>query len=150
MTRTLERILIAVDDTEASDTAVDHGLALAATEGAEVVLAHVVAIAGEWLVPHGDEPDRVPESAQTEELLEAAAKAEAVGVPYTTELLVGSPSKQIALLADDLDVDLVVVGSRHRPGLKRFLIGSTSRALIGETTRPLLIVPDIALDRAFV
>jgi nucleotide-binding universal stress UspA family protein len=148
MTRNLERILIAVDDTDASDTAVDQGLALAAAEGAEVVLAHVVAIAGERLVPHGSTPDRVPGEAQTDELIEAAAKADAVGVPYTTELLVGYPPRQIALVANDRDVDLVIVGSRHMSGLKRFLIGSTSRALIGETTRPLLIVPDVALDRA--
>jgi nucleotide-binding universal stress UspA family protein len=87
--------------------------------------------------------------AQAKEVLEAAAKAEAVGVQYTTELLVGYPPKQIALVANDRDVDLVIVGSRHTTGLKRFLIGSTSRALIGETTRPVLIVPDIAFDRLF-
>jgi nucleotide-binding universal stress UspA family protein len=149
MTRKLQRILIAVDDTEASDTAVDHGLALAATEDAEVVLAHVVTIAGERLVPRGAEPDRVPEAVVAAELLEAAAKAEAVGVRYSTELLVGYPPRQIALLAEDRDVDLVVIGARHRPGLKRFLIGNTSRALIRETARPVLIVPDVALDRAF-
>jgi nucleotide-binding universal stress UspA family protein len=147
MARTqLQRILIAVDDTVASDTAVEQGLALAAAEGAEVILAHVAAIAGEWLMPHGKTVDRVPAGAQSIELEEAAAKAEAVGVPYTTELLVGYPPRQIALLANESDVDLVIVGSRHRSGLKRFLIGSTSRALIAETTRPMLIVPDVALD----
>jgi nucleotide-binding universal stress UspA family protein len=147
MTRKLERILIAVDDNEASDTAVDQGLALAAAEGADVVLVHVIPIAGERLVPHAAKPDRVPDGARTDELVEAGAKADAVGVPYTTELLVGYPPRQIALVATDRDVDLVIVGSRHMSGLKRFLIGSTSRALIGETTRPMLIVPDVALDR---
>jgi nucleotide-binding universal stress UspA family protein len=150
MTRTIERILIAVDDTEASDTAVDQGLALAASEGAEVILAHVIAIAGERLVPRATEPDRVPDGARSIELDEAAAKAEAVGVPYSLELLVGYPPRQIALAAEDRDVDLVIVGSRHLSGLKRFLIGSTSRALISEVTRPVLIVPDVALDRVLV
>ena len=41
-------------------------------------------------------------------------------------------------------VDLVVVGSRHLSGVKRFLLGSTSRALIGGSTRPLLVVPEPA------
>jgi nucleotide-binding universal stress UspA family protein len=34
-------------------------------------------------------------------------------VPCTTELLIGYPPSQIAALADELDVDLIVVGSRH-------------------------------------
>lgn len=149
MTRNLDRVLIAVDDTEASDTAVEQGLALAASEGAEVVFAHVVPIAGEHFVPHGT-PERVPDPTKTEVLIEAAAKADAVGVPYRLELLVGYPPRQLALVADELDVDLVIVGSRHLSGLKRFFIGSTSRALIGESARPLLIVPELAFEPATV
>ena len=42
MTRTLEKILIAVDDSPASLTAVEQGLAIAAEEQAEVVFVHVV------------------------------------------------------------------------------------------------------------
>jgi nucleotide-binding universal stress UspA family protein len=33
-------------------------------------------------------------------------------------------------------------------GIKRFLLGSTSRALIGETLRPVLVVPEITLEPA--
>lgn len=149
MTRKLARVLIAVDESAASDSAVEQGLALASAEGASVVFAHVISIAGEQFMPH-DTPDRVPEAAETEVLRGAGAKARAVGVPYTIELLVGYPPKEIALLADDLDVDLVVVGSRHLSGIKRFFLGSTSRSLIGESTRPLLIIPEVAPEPALV
>lgn len=144
MTSRLERILIAVDDGPSSDAAIEQALALAADDRGSVVFAHVVSIVGEQFVPGGDKPDRVPDRARTAVLVAAAAKAEAAGVPCTTELLVGYPPTQIALLAEDLDVDLVVVGSRHLTGVKRFLLGSTSRALIGETTRPLLVMPQTA------
>lgn len=150
MARKLDRVLIAVDEGPASDGAVEQGLALAAAEGASVVLAHVVSIAGDQFVPHAETPDRVPEAAETEVLRAASAKARAVGVPYTVELLVGHPPRQIALLADELDVDLVVVGSRHLSGLKRFFLGSTSRSLIGESARPLLIIPELAPEPALV
>jgi nucleotide-binding universal stress UspA family protein len=150
MTRKLERILIAVDESRASDTAVEQGLALAAGEGATVAFVHVVSIPGEQWVPHDEVPDRVPERATTDVLLAAAAKASAVDVPYTTELLVGYTPKEISLLAEELDVDLIVVGSRHLSGLKRFFMGSTSRALIAESTRPLLIIPELALEPAIV
>jgi nucleotide-binding universal stress UspA family protein len=144
MTRKLERILIAVDDTPSSVAAIDQGLALAAGEGAEVVFVNVVSIVGEQFVRGEGKPERVPDRAQTEVLIDACAKAEELRVPCTTELLIGYPAAQIVALADDLDVDLVVVGSRHLSGVKRFLLGSTSRALIGGSTRPLLVVPEPA------
>lgn len=150
MKRKLERILIAIDDTPASETAIEQALALAADEGAEVVFVHVVAIAGEQFVPDDHVPDRVPDKAKTRVLVDATAIAAAVGVPCTTELLVGHPPTQISALADELDVDLVVVGSRHLTGVKRFLLGSTSRALLSEVTRPLLVVPEAVPELALV
>jgi nucleotide-binding universal stress UspA family protein len=148
MKQKLSRVLIAVDETPSSQTALEQGLALAAGEGAEVTFVHVVSIVGEQFVPDDHKPDRVPDRARTQVLLDAATAAEAVGVPCTTELLVGYPPSQIAAIADELDVDLVVVGSRHLSGMKRFLLGSTSRALIGETKRPLLVVPETVLEPA--
>jgi len=148
MTRKLECILIGVDETRSSAAAIEQGLALAADEGARVVFAHVVSIVGEQFVPDDGKPDRVPDAAQTQLLVDAAAKADAVGVPCTTELLVGYPPKQIAAVADDLDVDLIVVGSRQLSGVRRFLLGSTSRDLVTATTRPLLVVPEPAPEPA--
>ena len=140
----LERILIAVDRGPSSDAAVDRGLSLAAEDGAEVIFVHVVAIRGEHFVPGGDHPDRAPESAQTRALLDARAKAEAAGVRSSGELLVGYPPKEIAALADGDDVDLVIVGSRRLTGIKRFVLSRTSRALLGKTGRPVLVVPENA------
>jgi len=148
MTRKLKKILIAVDETPSSVTAIEQGLALASEEDAQVVFVHVVSIAGEQFVPGNAKPERVADRARTPVLVDAALAAEAVGVPCTAEVLVGHAPKQIAFLADELDVDLVVVGSRHLSGIKRFLLGSTSRALIGETNRPLLVVPETVLDPA--
>ena len=118
--------------------------------GPKVVFVNVVSIVGEQFVPGDGKPDRVPDRAQTEVLVEACSKAEELGVPCETELLIGYPPVQIAALAEDLDVDLVVVGSRHLTGVKRFLLGSTSRALISDSTRPLLIVPEPAPTHAMV
>ncbi|HVC87570.1 MAG TPA: universal stress protein [Gaiellaceae bacterium] len=144
MTRKLDRILIAVDDTQSAGAALEQGLALAVDEGAQVIFVNVASIIGDQFIPGDGKPDRVPDREHSVVLTAAAALADALGVPYTTELLVGYAPAQIAALADDLDVDLVVVGSQRRSGLKRFLLGSTSRALIGELARPLLVVPEPA------
>jgi nucleotide-binding universal stress UspA family protein len=148
MTRKLERILIAVDETPSSSAAIEQGLAIALDENAEVVFAHVASILGEKFMHGEDKPDRVPTVERIEVLSEAASAAEEAGVPCTTELLIGYPPKQLALLAEELDVDLVVVGSRHLSGLKRFFLGSTSRTLLTESTRPILVVPEHVLEPA--
>ncbi len=148
MTRKLERILIAIDDSPSSSVAIEQGLAIAFDEGAEVIFAHVVTIPGEQFIHGEGKPDRVPTVERTAALIEAASVAEEAGVPCTTELLIGYPPKQLALLSEELDVDLVVVGSRHLSGIKRFLLGSTSRALLGESTRPILVVPEHVLEPA--
>lgn len=146
MAHTFRRILVAVDDSPASSSAVDEGIALAADEGAEVVFAHVVSIMGEQYVPGIDKPERVPDRTTTPTLRDAEERAKASGVPCTLELLVGYPPKQLALLADDLDVDLIVVGSRHLTGIRRAFAGSTSRALLAESTRPVLVVPYVPVE----
>ena len=140
MARELKRILIAIEDGCADEQVVDTALDLAVDEGAEVTFVHVVSIPGEGFVPTG-EVARVPERATNDVLVGACEKASARGLRATSELLIGYPARQLALLADDLDVDLIVVGSRRLSALKRAVLGSTSRALLTESSRRVLVVP---------
>jgi nucleotide-binding universal stress UspA family protein len=150
MAPSLERILIAVDEGPSSDAAVEQGLALAVDDDAEVVFVHVVSILGEQPVPGGGKPDRAPARTQRQVLGDASARAAELGVISSGELLVGYPPKQIAALAQDRDVDLLVVGSRNISGVRKFLLGSTSRALLSETDRPVLVVPQSAPQPALL
>jgi nucleotide-binding universal stress UspA family protein len=143
MARELKKMLIAIDDGRADEQVVDTGLDLAVDEGAEVIFVHVVSIAGESFVPTG-EVARVPDLATNEVLVEACEKAHARGLWATSELLIGYPARQLALLAEELDVDLIVVGSRRLNALKRAVLGSTSRALLTESSRRVLVVPLVA------
>ena len=140
MTRELKRMLIAIEDGKSDEQVVDTGLDLAVDEGAEVIFVHVVSIPGEVFVPTG-EVARVPDRATDEVLVEACEKARSRGLEATSELLIGYPARQLALVADDLDVDLIVVGSRRLSTLKRAVLGSTSRALLTESARRVLVVP---------
>src|SRR5580765_4163910 len=150
MSRKLERILIAVDDDGGvSDAAIQQGLALASAEGAQVMFAYVTSILGEQFAP-GNELARVPERETVPILREAVTAAELAGVPVESELLVGYAPTQIASLAEEWDADLVIAGSHHYTGAKRMLRGSTSRALLDATRRPLLIVTAPAREPAHV
>jgi nucleotide-binding universal stress UspA family protein len=141
--REFKRILIAVEDAEGDEQAVAAGLDLAGDEQSEVIFVHVVSITGERLVPT-HEIARVPEHTTDELLIKCCERAGALGLSATSELLIGYPAKQIALVADDLDVDLIVVGSRRFSSLRRAVLGSTARAIIAETSRPVLAVPLVA------
>jgi nucleotide-binding universal stress UspA family protein len=145
----LERILVAVDDDSgASLAAIEAGIALGETEGARVIFVHVASILGDELDSNGTRPHRVPERAQVPALREALRRAEEAGVQAEAELLIGYAVNQIAALAEEIDADLVIVGSRHLTGAKRMLRGSTSRALLDATRRPILIVTEPAPDPA--
>ena len=66
---------------------------------------------------------------------ELGANAEAY--PIADEAKVG---ETLAALADQLDAEAVVVGSRGLGAFKAGLFGSTSRDLLGQTQRPVLVV----------
>ena len=106
----------------------------------EVSFVHVVSIAGESFVPT-DDVARVSEGAASDVLVESCERAQARGLKATSELLIGYPARQIALLADERDADLIVIGSRRLSPLKRAVLGSTSRALLRESNRRVLVVP---------
>jgi nucleotide-binding universal stress UspA family protein len=54
----------------------------------------------------------------------------------------GPPAAVLSRLADEPDVDLVVVGSRGRGGVTGLLLGSVSHALSHQCPKPLVIVHD--------
>ena len=64
--------------------------------------------------------------------VELPQAAEALGpLPTNPELVHqwGHPASEICDYADDHDIDLIVVGSHGRTGIKRVLLGSVSRAV---------------------
>jgi len=149
MAQPLQRILVAVDDSPSCQPALKEAIALAKASGAELVLAHVTSILEHRIADGGRGPHRVPDVASTP-LGPACSRVESAGVRWSTELLLGYPPKQLALVADDRDVDLIVVGSRNLKGLKRAALGSTSNVLLKESSRPVLVVssPERAIAAA--
>ncbi|MCG3129105.1 MAG: hypothetical protein CHACPFDD_04014 [Phycisphaerae bacterium] len=57
----------------------------------------------------------------------------------------GVPWDQIVRYADEVGVDLIVIGSHARGVMKRILLGSTSKAVLEHVLQPVLMVPIAAL-----
>ena len=73
--------------------------------------------------------DRAWQSA-SDQLNDEANKASAGGLPTTPHLIEGTPAPAIVELAERIEADLIVMGTRGHTGLKHVLLGSvTERTL---------------------
>jgi nucleotide-binding universal stress UspA family protein len=95
------------------------------------------AMAGPVSVPHElDDNDR-------SSLDDALELAEQRGVSALTRLLVGGAARRIIDYANEIDADLIVVGSRGLGPVGGTLLGSVSRKVLHDAKRPVLIVREV-------
>jgi nucleotide-binding universal stress UspA family protein len=145
----MRKILIATDGSPAALQAVELGLELAEEQHAQPIFVHVApaadvlpvtgfAMAGPVSVPHEfAEADR-------SSLDEAVLIAEERGIDAQTKLLAGDPAREIVAYADQIDADLIVVGSRGLGTIGSALLGSVSHKLLHEAKRPVMVVREVA------
>jgi nucleotide-binding universal stress UspA family protein len=145
----MKKILIATDGSSSALQAVEFGLELAEEHRAEPIFVHVApaadvlpvtgfALAGPVSVPHElGEHDR----SSLEEALELAERR---GIEARSRLLVGGAARQIVAYADEIDADLIVVGSRGLGAIGSTLLGSVSRKVLHDANRPVLIVREVS------
>lgn len=75
---------------------------------------------------------------------EAAAALEGTGITWTARQLVGDPALAIKQLANKLDAQLIVVGTRKRgigESIREFFTGSVAARLAHRQHRSVLVVP---------
>jgi nucleotide-binding universal stress UspA family protein len=87
------------------------------------------------------EPGQDPRPVDADAVLEdAAAVLGETGRPVERLVSEGDPAREIVRIAEDRDVDLVVLGARDLGTLERLLLGSVSEAVLHHAARPVLIV----------
>jgi nucleotide-binding universal stress UspA family protein len=124
----VNRILVAVDDSESSRRAVEMASEMARALGAEMMLLHVIEIEELPTLIGEAEDMRADEEAQI--VLGMAAKlAKGKGVEPKIAVRRGHPANQILRFADTYSPQLIVLGTRGVTGAKGVLMGSVSTAV---------------------
>jgi nucleotide-binding universal stress UspA family protein len=146
---TLQRIVVAADESDAGRWAVRAALNLAAGTGPEVAVLRAVgvlsreALAGTGAAAIADEPPPAPQ-VEVERLSRwlAPELAGAIpGVKVSLAVTYGVPSIEICRYAEEAQADLVVLGRKHRSAKTRLLIGDTGDAVARRSPVPCLFVP---------
>ena len=74
------------------------------------------------------------------ELDKSIEEAELEGLSVERHLRVGLAAEEICALAEEVDADLIVMGSVGRSGFKRLLLGNTAERVVRQTAASLLTV----------
>ena len=139
-----KKILIAVDGSPGGLSAVRLGGEMAEGREAEVMLVHAVPLPP--MVPGVDQAiseeslDYLEETADTA-LLAAEGILADMNVKGERIVRAGSPAEVILGVAEDRDVDVIVVGHRGFGAMKRFILGSVSSKLAHHARCALLLAP---------
>ena len=144
----LRHLLVGVDRSEASLVALELASDVAGLLGGSLSVLEVI----EYVPPFPLGPSTAVTSEGEEQaaervtaLLEAEVRdIRTRGVGVQVIVRSGDPAPTLLEVADDVDADLVVVGTRGRGGPGELLLGSVARTVADRARRPTLVVPAAA------
>jgi nucleotide-binding universal stress UspA family protein len=132
-------ILLAVDDSAHAQRAAEVCEELAKLTTHSVVVMHVHEVAtGRWGSMRVDDNTGDAFAETTVKGLEGAGIKATVQI---REARYGQVAQALSTAADELDADMIVVGSRGRSNLASLALGGVSHKLLHLATRPVLVVP---------
>lgn len=146
MNSIIKNILVPTDFSEISNNALTTAVAVCKRHTATLHLLHVVdkrhlfvppaarsTVA--YLIPEPRESDR-------EKIANLKHKTETEHkIKISAQLVNGNPSDEIAKAAEDLNCDLIIMGSHGASGLREFFFGSIAYNVIRHSFVPVLSVP---------
>ncbi|WP_455211548.1 universal stress protein [Kaarinaea lacus] len=139
-----ENILIAIDFSESADQVIERALDIAKQSNAKTSLLHIVdhlpplgfgeepLIAPDWMIPEQQLMEEAKKS-----LHNFAGKHNLQNCKQTVAL--GTPHVEVVRIAEEKNIDLIVVGSHGRHGV-RLLLGSTANGVLHHATCDVLAV----------
>ena len=150
----IQRILIAVDDSQYAQHAAEYGFGLAHLCNADVGLVNIV----EPMVVPAPGPDIIPgamldpdvvsdrelmnvQKEASENTIERMVRQFAADVKVTRFSEFGSTADGILECSAQFGADLIVIGTHNRTGLDRLIMGSVAEHVVRHSHVPVLVIP---------
>ncbi|MFB6103398.1 MAG: universal stress protein [Haloplanus sp.] len=139
-------ILLATDGDVASERATTHAIRLASLHDAMLHALFVVdsdvysAYSGDEYVDEREGPEHGLEEVGEETLSAVTNRAADHDVEVVEALRHGRPHEEIVDYASEMDVDLIVLGTRQHPSEYRSLLGSVTDRVVRMADEPVTVV----------
>ncbi|KOX94646.1 universal stress protein UspA [Haloarcula rubripromontorii] len=145
-----DNILVPTDGSETAENAVDQAVDIASKYGATVHALYVVDVDATSYSLGTEQVDRIRQG-YLDEMTEVKADADEAtgyvrdraaehGVEVKEHVTAGEPARAVRKFVEDNDIDLIVMGSHGRSGLKRVILGSVTEKVLRRTRLPVLVV----------
>ena len=137
-----KKILVPTDGSDFAKDAQLHALFLAKVSGAEIIALSVSEnhfINGISVSEEIEQINQILEDRCKKDLQEFDDMNDE-GVKISSVIKEGSPAKTILEVAEEEDIDLIVIGSSGKSGFDRFILGSVSDKVVNAAKCPVLVV----------
>ncbi|MEF8839342.1 MAG: universal stress protein [Haloarculaceae archaeon] len=131
-----DRLLVPLDGSDESVRALEQAVALARAVDASL---HVLTVVDVNDLGTAADVDPALEAAASM-LEDRLATVDVSDLPTTTAVEQGIPDESIRTYADEHDIDLVVMGTHGRTGVRRFVLGSVTEKVVRLSDVPVLVV----------
>lgn len=142
MVTKFKNILVGIDGSKNSEKALDTGIYVAKQCSASITGVYVLPFPG----IQAYKPNKAAQELMYEEakrfLKKAARAAEKNNITFRSKILKGHQGEAISDFASNSKnkIDLIIMGSRGRSGLKEKLLGSVSNYVLHKSKIPVLVI----------
>jgi len=137
-TVSFKNILLATDFSDASEKALNYAMAIARLHGSKIYLVHVLPPDSTSVIPPPPS-DWVRHEAERE-METLASRSELKQIAHETLLRTGSVWKVLSALIHQQNIELVVLGTHGRGGLKKLVLGSVAEEVVRRVGCPVITV----------
>ncbi|HZA63915.1 MAG TPA: universal stress protein [Nitrososphaeraceae archaeon] len=151
MTIGISKIMVGIDGSEQSINAADYAIAIAKRHDAEMIAVNALTsdVGYAYSSPGVESPPLtigeiilLAEDEMKKWFNGIKEKADKSGIRLRSEIIMAKRSAVSAMLdyAEEQKIDLIVVGTRGRSGIKKMLLGSVASGLVTYAACPVLVV----------
>ena len=141
----MKKILAPTDFSDLSKLGIRYALETARDISAEVIVYHAVDVGGEWKTMHTELKSSHDVLESNRSVLDKflgdhfADCVDLVEVRQVVEF--GAPHKNIVEMAEQENVDMIVMSTHGRTGIDHVILGSVTEKVVARAPCPVLVVP---------